>query len=317
MGKYPGPLSTPAYHAGALFLLDRAGKVRCLDAASGAKRWVRDVDADADLFGFKSRKKGGGHGPEGSSPLTVAGKVILNGHRACVALDPMSGKTQWLTVHADKPHGPFNGSFITPIVWGEDRIILSASGIVHCLRVGDGAHVWCHDAKPSSLIADPVAVPDSRLFHCTAYGRRSFVLDLGGDDRELVWSNNALVGNKIASAVARDGLVFGFGAGGTGKGGLGCVDATDGKLLWQHSDLQGRVIRIGDALLVQQSRTELVLVAADRIGRLRGRLKLRELARGRHASPAAARGWLACRGERQLVVIDARSRASNDAPLLP
>ena len=314
-GKYPGPLSTPAYRAGAVYLLDRASKVRCFDVKSGDERWVHDVETGEDLFGFQDPKRMKNHGPEGSSPYVLDGVVIVSGHRACVGLGPVTGRTLWVTAHGEGEVPKLSGAFATPIPYGNERILMAAWEGVNCLDPVSGKLLWRQDLKPTSVIADPVLLPDDRLFHCDGYARRCLVASLKRDDPGELWSNDQLIGNKIASPVANGPLVFGFGAGGfgKGKGGLGCVDTANGSLLWSHAEVRGRLIRIGDVLLVQQRQgSELVLINADRTGAERGRVRIPGLGGRQHATPAAADGWMVCRGTTELFAIDSRQETQKE-----
>ena len=273
------------------------------------------METGEDLFGYQNPETMKNHGPEGSSPYVLDGVVIVSGHRACVGLDPETGRTLWVTAHGEGKVPKLSGAFATPIPYEDGRILMAAQEGVNCLDPINGKLLWRQDLKPTSVIVDPVLLPGDRLFHCDGYARRCLVASLKRENPGELWSNDQLMGNKVASPVAHGQLVFGFGAGGygKGKGGLGCVDAADGSLLWSHAEVRGRLIRIGDVLLVQQRRgSELVLINADRAGAEQGRIRISGLGRRQHATPAAADGWVVCRGITEVFAIDSRQESQKE-----
>jgi outer membrane protein assembly factor BamB len=86
-----GPRATPTFADGRLYTLGATGMLNCLDAATGAKIWSRDLIADAGakvpIWGFAS------------SPLVTDGKIIVfaggPGENGLLAYDASTGTPAW------------------------------------------------------------------------------------------------------------------------------------------------------------------------------------------------------------------------------
>jgi outer membrane protein assembly factor BamB len=86
-----GPRATPTFADGRLYALGATGMLNCLDAATGAKIWSRDLVAETGakvpIWGFAS------------SPLIAEGKVIVfaggPGENGLVAYDAAGGGPAW------------------------------------------------------------------------------------------------------------------------------------------------------------------------------------------------------------------------------
>ena len=85
-----GPRATPTFHDGKLYTMGAAGKLCCLDAASGRELWTQDilVDSEAKLpqWGFSA------------SPLVMQGMVLVFAgakDKCVIAYNANTGKIVW------------------------------------------------------------------------------------------------------------------------------------------------------------------------------------------------------------------------------
>lgn len=114
-GLYPGPRSTPTWHAGHLYFATPDGTVGCLNAENGRRIWScnpkKMFDGRGTDFGYAS------------SPVIIGGRVIVlvGGPDAClVALDCRNGAIVWKS-------GESPASYATPlpILWKERSIVVA------------------------------------------------------------------------------------------------------------------------------------------------------------------------------------------------
>ena len=85
-----GAKCVPLIHEDRVYLFDAGGFLYCLDLSDGQEIWNRDTSKD-----FKAPL---GYFGAGSTPIIVAGKLLLNvggDEAAVVAFDPATGKTLW------------------------------------------------------------------------------------------------------------------------------------------------------------------------------------------------------------------------------
>src|SRR5262249_19075967 len=87
----PGPRATPTFHQGQLYAQGAAGRLKCLDAATGRVLWSRAVIADSGAklpqWGFAA------------SPLVVRGVVTVfagaPGGKSVLGYNAASGELAW------------------------------------------------------------------------------------------------------------------------------------------------------------------------------------------------------------------------------
>jgi outer membrane protein assembly factor BamB len=126
----------------------------------------------------------------------------------------------------------------------------------------DGSVLWTHP-WPSEWpnVATPIAVGDDRVMFSTGYGVGSKLLRITDDDgvlrAELLWETPRLK-SKFANLAFHDGFVYGL-----DDGVLTCLDPADGSRRWKGGRYgHGNLLIVGDLLLVQSERGEMVLIEA-------------------------------------------------------
>lgn len=248
-GYSDGPRASPTIAGDSVFTFGAAGKLHCLELATGRVRWMRDIPGDFKLsqnfFGV------------GSTPLVEQGKVIVNvgaKNGPCVAaFDVKTGAMVW---GAGDAWGPSYASPIPATVHGKRRVFVFAGGESHpptggvlCVDPATGAvdftFPWRGNRRESVNASSPLVLDGRRLFISESYGAGGTLLDLlpGGAARPL-WANDAF-GTHFMLAVRKDGHLYGVDGHGPHDAFLVCVELETGKEVWRtqpewEQTVQGR-----------------------------------------------------------------------------
>jgi outer membrane protein assembly factor BamB len=245
-----GTRATPVVDVGRVYTLSRDGQAFCLDAATGAVVWRRNIVSEESLpvptWGLAG------------SPLVLGEKVFLNAGRHGMALDKATGKTLWVS---DKE----NSGYSTPVPFRlGDRDFLAVFGAkaVYGVDPATGAVAWQYPWETAYDVnaTDPI-FHEGRLFISSGYDRGCALLDLTGDSPRSVWENKTIRG-QFSTAVLRDGYLYGL-DGNTGKGILRCIEWETGGEKWAADIGFGSLILAGDKLIVLNERGVLTIAEAS------------------------------------------------------
>jgi outer membrane protein assembly factor BamB len=243
--------SSPAVAGGAavfgvaeLSVFSPGGRVVCLEAASGERRWHH-----------KTRR------PVFSSPAVANGRVFAgegyHEDRDCrlYCIDLESGRELWTfasTSHIES----------SPLV-DRDRVIFGAGDDgIYCLEAASGKEVWHHPGRHVDLSP---WVESGLLFAGSGYGDQAAICLAAKDGTPRwqspldlpVWGSPLVIGNR---------LYLGLGNGSfrasadDPKGAVVCLAAAGGKPLWRRD--------LGDAVLTAIARGKNRLFCGSRDGRL-------------------------------------------------
>jgi outer membrane protein assembly factor BamB len=122
--------------------------------------------------------------------------------------------------------------------------------------------IWTHPWPADwPNVATPLVVGDDLVLASTGYGIGSKLIRIvaeGGAQRaELVWETPRLK-SKFANLALHDGFVYGL-----DDGVLTCLDPADGSRRWKGGRYgHGNLLLVGDLLLVQSERGEMLLIEA-------------------------------------------------------
>jgi len=235
-GWSDGPRASPTIAGGAVFTFGAEGKLHCLDLATGAVRWKRDVLEDYKLtpnfFGV------------GSTPLVEGDKLIVNvgAKGACVvAFDVADGKELW---RAGDAWGPSYASPVPATVHGKRRVFVFAggesappSGGLLCIDPANGkvdfTFPWRARRRESVNATSPLVLDGKRVFISEAYGSGGAMLDLLPDGSfKQAWTNESF-GTHFMTAVRKDDHLYGVDGHGPADAFLVCVEAATGKEVWR------------------------------------------------------------------------------------
>jgi outer membrane protein assembly factor BamB len=228
---YPaGPRASVTVHEGKAYALGATGRLHVFDAATGEIVWQRDLDADYNIempiWGIAA------------SPLIYRNLVILQigGKDACmVALNQDTGKEAWRAL-SDR------AQYVAPILIeqaGEPVVLCWTGDSVAGLAATTGKVLWRHPWKPRNMpigIATPVIEGDRAFF--TSFYDGSLMLELGQRtaDYKVLWKlvgrdeqNTEALHSIISTPVFEDGYLYGVDS----YGELRCLDADDGRRLWE------------------------------------------------------------------------------------
>ncbi len=281
-----GPRATPTFAAGRIYATGAKGIVNCLDAATGAPIWARnlvnDTGASVPIWGFSS------------SPLVVDGRVIVfagGGEGKClIAYDADTGDICWTA-----GNGLQSYSSAQLVTLARQRQVLIASDLgIESLVPGTGEPLWTHEwpVPNYARIVQPSPLSDDAVLLGTGSGRgtRRIAVAKSGDEWTAteVWESNQLK-PYFNDFVVYQGHAYGF------DGNIFCcVDLETGKRRWKGGRYgSGQVLLIEDQglLLVLSESGEVVLLDADPEGLVeRNRFQAVEGKTWNH--PVVARGRL-------------------------
>jgi outer membrane protein assembly factor BamB len=160
----PGPRATPTFADGKIYALGAAGRLNCLDPASGQVVWTRDILADSGAkvpqWGFAA------------SPLVAHGLVTVfagGAPRSVLAYQADSGEFAWSS--GDGEHS-YCSTQLTRL-HGVDQILIATDAGLTALDPTSGAVLWHHDwqLQPGMCrIVQPAVVNDTDLLLGTGFG---------------------------------------------------------------------------------------------------------------------------------------------------
>lgn len=256
-----GPNSTPVVDGDRLFVVIKPARVVCLEAASGKVVWEKDIQSElqADLSDW---------GIIGA-PLVVDSSLVLNYGSNGTVLDKATGEVRWTT-------GKKGASYNVPALarlGGEPTLMVLATNALVAVHLKDGAEQWrvpfgsgyfCH-------AADPIVRGQSVLISSADAGAQ--LIDFSNGQPVTLWTNR-LLGTFTATAIERDGFVYGINfcdSKATGAE-LRCVEWATGKVHWAEKGFgQGAFLSVGDKFLLLSDKGELTVarVTSDKFELIR------------------------------------------------
>lgn len=251
-----GPRATPAFADGRLFALGARGMLNCLDAATGRRRWSRDITADCGAkvpdWGFSG------------SPLVVDGIVVVygggKGDNDLLAYHAESGEPAWTA-----PAGEWSYSsphFVT--VNGARQVLFLSDRGVTAVNPVSGALLWEHPIAGSSpRSVQPLLVSSNTLLVSHGMDMATGLIELPAADAGKAtekWASRNLK-PSFNDFVVHGGFVYGF------DGTIfSCIDLKDGARRWKKGRYgAGQVLLLPDqpVLLVVSEQGEAVLVSTN------------------------------------------------------
>jgi outer membrane protein assembly factor BamB len=299
-------MATPALDGEWLYVLFGDGTLASLRAADGSVRWSRNVLKD---FGVEKLPYGCA-----TSPVVEEDLLLLNFNFSGIAVKKHSGALAW----ASEPYGmKFNseGYYATPVVVERTgvRCALFFGGTgLSLVEARSGKRFWTLPVVPTNIATctDPVICGASVFVSSRA--DPPFPRLVAIEDGTPVWSGR--LRTSFFTSVYLGGYLYGT-DGDTRVGTtLQCVDAADGKLMWEHEMQAPCVTAAADKLILLEENGTLhiaeatpkgyhELASADALG---GR---DDVARKFWTPPVLVGGFMYCRNlEGQLVCVDLRAK---------
>src|SRR5262245_20603000 len=261
---YPaGPRASVTIDNGKAYALGATGRLHVLDAASGKVLWEKNLD---ELYSIRLPRWG-----ITAAPLIHESFVILHigGQGACiVALNKETGDEVWRALNDE-------AQYSAPIVvrqGGQPVVICWTGGSVAGLSAPTGKLLWRYEWTPKKMpigVATPV-VENDRVFFTSFYDG-SLMLRLMPDKPqfEKVWQavgrdemNTDALHSIISTPVFENGHVYGVDS----YGELRCLDAADGRRIWEDMRAVPRdrwstihFVKNGDRYFLFNERGELII----------------------------------------------------------
>ena len=296
-----GPRAGPVVASGVVYTFGAEGQLHAVDVATGKKLWSEDTAA---RFGVAKNFFGAG-----GSPLVEDGRVIANvgGKDAgIVAFEARTGRLLWKATTDGASYSSGVGATI-----GSERVAIffTRNGIV-VLDPATGTvkvqQAWRSRSASSVNAASPLVVGDL-LFISAEYGPGAGVFRMGNGTLTRVWASDEALSTHYATAVQRDGVLYGYHGRQEFGPSLRAVDLLTGKVRWTADQFRaGSITLAGDRLVIVRESGELVMAPATpdafrpsaRAQIMRGTVR---------AFPALSDGLLFVRNDRELACLDLRS----------
>ena len=241
-----GPYSTPLIVGTRLFTTGVAGRLQCLEKATGKVLWTQQLWTDHQgsrmMYGYAS------------SPIAFRDTVIVpvgGPGKSLMAFQQADGKVAW-------SKGDFGNVYSSPIlinIGGLEQLASLMDGAMLGVNPHNGDLQWQvpFKANYSIAVATPVWGPDNLLFVSSEYDGGAKVIELKRNGSQTtateVWSNIRLRlhhGNAM-----RIGNAIYFTSGGKGSQAiLSAVDVRSGKILWQERSIEKATFVWADQKLV-------------------------------------------------------------------
>lgn len=252
-----GPRATPTLAEGRVYALGATGELVCLEAATGAPVWRKNVLEENGVANIAWGMSG--------SPLVVDGLVIVNPgaqkgsdqSAGLVAYDAATGERRWA---GGRTPAAYASPMLATLAGQRQVVVFDAEGLAG-YALDSGQELWRAEWKTQfgNAAAQPLVLPDDRLYFSTDAG--GGVVQVTRVDEawqaETLWTNNQM---KCAYAcpVYHEGHVYGL-----DEGILVCQNVADGKRAWKRGRYgHGQLLLADDLLLILSEQGELVLVEA-------------------------------------------------------
>lgn len=255
-----GPCATPSVADGRVYVLGGNGDVFCLEAATGAVAWHRDLGEEHAIETLLCRP----------SPLVDGEQlIVVTGGKpgACVvALARNSGRELWRALDESVS----NSSPIIVTAGGRRQLIVWTGQSVSALDPATGALLWREPMTTSSndATATPVCVGDRLLV-----SGLMFRLAADRPAATVLWPENRGVTKRVLSNTSTPMFTGDLIFSAMNQGELVCLDPDTGTELWRTDQVTDRkggasvnLTANGDAVWLYTNRGELIRARLSRLG---------------------------------------------------
>ena len=245
-----GPGSTPTVNGGRVFTISKWGDVFCLDAATGAVLWQRDLRQD----GLKPNRWG-----FAGSPLIRGNAVILNAGSAGIALDRETGRVVWST-------GTNAAGYASPTTFdsggGASVLIFAAKHLV-ALDPQSGRELWRQlwETSWDTNNSDPLTYGEHIFI--SSFSRGCGLLSVQNGKPSLIYTN-ALMHSHLSPGILLGEYLYAFNGEAKQETDLRCLHVPTGELKWSRKDPAFGSLLIADGkLIVLSDKGKLLLAEAS------------------------------------------------------
>jgi outer membrane protein assembly factor BamB len=320
-GYGDGPRGTPTVDTefGLIYALGGQGKLICVDAASGAKRW--EVDMYQDLAG--QMMSGWGYA---ESLFADWDKLICTPGGAggtVAALDKKTGKVLWRSKKLTDT-ASYSSSVVADIFSTRQYIVLTGQGIAGV--AADDGHLLWHYVQPSgkyrvAVVATPI-VHDNNVYVSADYNAGCDLIKLvrlstGWRRPETVYSNHNME-NHHGGVILIDGYLYGCSGNTNQRAHWVCQKFDTGRNVWEEGQkLEAGSLTCADGMLYlfsQHQGTAVLIEASPQGWKEHGRFSIPQQTTQRSSNgaiwthPVVANGHLYLRDQELLYCYDVRQK---------
>jgi outer membrane protein assembly factor BamB len=249
-----GPRCTPTVSGGAVYALGAYGDLVCLDAASGAIRWQKNILQE---FGARNVEWG------------MRESVLIDGERlictpggdkaTLVALDSRTGQVIWKSLLPGKDRASYASPVLAEVDGIRQYVQFTANGTIG-VRADTGKLLWRDDsaANTTANCSSPL-VAGNFVFTSSNYGAGGSLVKLSANDAKvnavLVYHTREM-NSHHGEMVIVDGLLYGS----SEPGILTCLDLMTGKVKWRSRSAGKGSITCADGRLYLRAEDGTVLL---------------------------------------------------------
>jgi outer membrane protein assembly factor BamB len=253
-----GPRAAPVISGGKIYTFDAEGVLQALDFATGRRIWTV---ATREKFGAPK-----GFFGSASGPLVEGDRVLVNTGGAngagIAAFDKETGKVLWT---ATSDEASYSAPMAATIGGMRHALFLTRAGFVDIDPATGKVRYqmkWRSRNDASVNAATPI-VADDLVFLSASYGTGGTVLQFAGGQWKQLWASDDKLSNHYATAVYRDGILYGYHGRQEYGPSLRAVEMKTGKVRWSVDEFgAGTVTLAGDKLLVMRENGELQMAPA-------------------------------------------------------
>ena len=252
-----GPMSTPSFAEGRLFVTDANIGLHALDANTGRTLWKRDIVKEHEGQKIKW--------DNAASPLLEGNLVLLAGGgpgESLLAFRQQDGSLAWKSGDEKMTHA-------TPVaadIHGVRQVIFFLQSGLVSVDPSSGRELWRQEFPfKVSTAASPVV--DGDIVYCSAgygVGAGAYRISKNGNSfsSKEIWRTENENINHWSTPVLYEGHLYGmFSFKKYGDGPLSCVDIKTGEMKWSEAGFgPGHVILADDKVLALGDAGQLVLI---------------------------------------------------------
>ena len=266
-----GPRATPTVHDDKVYALGATGLLNCLELTTGKKVWQRNIALDAglstdgavDQTGATQKRNKAKEWGYSSSPLIVAGKVIVSGGgdngKSLLAYDIGTGEPVW--TGGSSRAGYSSPRFVT--LHGQKQILIFNQDGLAAHLPEDGSVVWSFQWDPGHPhVSMPLVLDDNQILLSLGYGNGSKLIQVNRSGESFsaseLWHTRRMKA-KFTNLISHQDHIFGI-----DDGIFACIDRQDGKLKWKDGRFgHGQILLRGKHIIVMAENGEVILLEAN------------------------------------------------------
>jgi len=248
-----GPKATPTISGNRVYTLGATGILNCMNLKDGKLIWSKNILNENNAVVIEWGMTG--------SPLLLDSLVVVSAGgtdgRSLVAYHRNSGEQIW---SAGNDRAGYSSPLIATIA-GVRQILIFNWEYVAAHNPKTGKILWKFPwTGDTQRVAQPVVLPEDRVFITTGYGVGSKLIKINQDTNGnlspvLLWESKRMKA-KFSNVIAVGEFIYGL-----DDGILACIDLQEGKRQWKRGRYgHGQMILVDNLLLITTEKGDVVLV---------------------------------------------------------